>query len=47
MPASRYDELDADLATIIDEVGIEITWNGNTLLAVVILSMVLIFLNVS
>ena len=35
MPASRYDELDADLAAIIDEVGIEITWNGNTLPAVV------------
>jgi hypothetical protein len=35
MPAYRYDELDADLAAIIEEVGIEITWNGNTLLAVV------------
>jgi hypothetical protein len=35
MPASRYDELDADLAAIIDEVGIEITWNGNAYLAVV------------
>jgi hypothetical protein len=35
MPASRYDELDADLAAIIDEVGIEITWNGNTYRAVV------------
>ena len=35
MPAYRYDELDADLAAIIEEVGIEITWNGNTLLAIV------------
>ena len=35
MPASRYDELDADLATIIDEVGIEIIWSGNTYRAVV------------
>ena len=35
MPASRYDELDADLATIIEEVGIEITWNGNPYRAVV------------
>jgi hypothetical protein len=35
MPASRYDELDADLAAIIEEVGIEITWNGNTYRAVV------------
>ena len=35
MPASRYDELDADLAAIIEEVGIEIIWNGNAYLAVV------------
>jgi hypothetical protein len=35
MPASRYDELDADLAAIIDEVGIDVTWNGNTYRAVV------------
>jgi hypothetical protein len=35
MPASRYDELDADLAAIIDEVGIEITWSGNPYRAVV------------
>jgi hypothetical protein len=35
MPASRYDELDADLAAIIDEVGIEIIWNGNPYRAVV------------
>jgi hypothetical protein len=35
MPASRYDELDADLAAIIDEVGIEIAWNGNPYRAVV------------
>ena len=35
MSASRYDELDADLAAIIEEVGIEVTWNGNAYLAVV------------
>lgn len=35
MPPSRYDELDADLAAIIEEVGIEITWNDNTYRAVV------------
>jgi len=35
MPPSRYDELDADLAAILSETGIEITWNGNSYLAVV------------
>ncbi len=35
MPASRYDELDADLAAIIDEVGVEVTWNGTHYRAVV------------
>ena len=35
MPASRYEELDSDLAAIIDEVGIEIIWNGTAFLAVV------------
>ena len=35
MPTSRHDELDADLAGISDEVGIEITWNGNAYRAVV------------
>lgn len=35
MPASRYDELDADLAAIIDEVGIEVTWNDAPYKAVV------------
>lgn len=35
MPASRYDELDADLAAILEETGIEIIWNGNSYLAVV------------
>lgn len=35
MPPSRYDELDADLASILSETGIEITWNGNPYLAVV------------
>jgi len=35
MPASRYDELDADLDAIIEEVGIEVTRNGNPYRAVV------------
>ena len=35
MPASRYAELDADLAAIIDEVGIEVTWNETPYKAVV------------
>jgi len=35
MPASRYDELDADFATILDEIGIEVVWNGNAYLAIV------------
>jgi hypothetical protein len=35
MPASRYDELDSDLAAIIEEVGIDVTWNDGTYKAVV------------
>ena len=37
MPASstRYSELDADLAAILEETGIEVTWNGATYKAVV------------
>jgi hypothetical protein len=35
MPPSRYDELDADLASILEETGIEITWNSSPYFAVV------------
>ena len=35
MPVSRYDELDADLDAIIQEVGIDVTWNNDTYKAVV------------
>ena len=35
MPASRYDELDDDLDAIIQEVGIDVTWNDDTYKAVV------------
>ena len=34
MPVSRYDELDADLDAIIQEVGIDVTWNNDTYKAV-------------
>lgn len=35
MPVSRYDELDADLDTIIQEVGIDVIWNDDSYKAVV------------
>jgi hypothetical protein len=35
MRAARYDELDADLAAIIGEVGIDVTWNEAAYKAVV------------
>jgi hypothetical protein len=35
MPVSRCDELDADLAAILADVGIPITWNGSSYPAVV------------
>ena len=35
MPVSRYDELDADLAAILAEVGIPVTWNGSPYPAIV------------
>jgi hypothetical protein len=35
MPVSRYDELDADLAAVLEDVGIPVTWNGSFYPAVV------------
>jgi len=35
MPATRHEELDADLAAIIEEIGIDVTWDGGTYRAVV------------
>lgn len=35
MPVSRYDELDVDLAAILADVGIPISWNGSSYPAVV------------
>jgi len=35
MPVSRYDELDTDLAPILAEAGILVTWNGTDYLTIV------------